>query len=90
MIPTLEMRRIVESSFGPLKCHCTLNPGGTMTVEVSDPATGQVDLLMVGIDTKPLTTSRAIADLVAELRADLKANQEWFGRYDGRGASSKL
>lgn len=89
MIPTIEMRRIVESSFSPLKCHCTLNPGGTMTVEVTDPATGQVDLLMVGIDTKPLNSSRAIAELVAELRADLKANQEWFGRHDGRGMISK-
>ncbi|MBD8472630.1 DUF1652 domain-containing protein [Pseudomonas sp. CFBP 8770] len=87
MIPTTEMRRIVEASFAPLKCHCTLNPGGTMTVEVSDPASGQVDLLMVGVDTQPLSSSRAIAELVAQLRAELKGNQEWFCRHAPRGAT---
>jgi len=81
------MRRIVESSFAPLCCHCTLNPGGTMTVEVSDPASGQVDLLMVGVNTQPLSNSRAIAELVAQLRAELKANQEWFRRNVPRGAA---
>jgi hypothetical protein len=89
MIPNAEMRRIVESSFAPLKCHCTLNPECTMTVEVSDPATGQVDLLMVGVDTRPLSNSRAIAELVAQLRAELKGNQEWFGRHYPRGATKR-
>jgi hypothetical protein len=87
MIPTNEMRRIVESSFAPLCCHCTLNPGGTMTVEVSDPASGEVDLLMVGVNSQPLSNSRAIAELVAQLRAELKANQEWFRRNVPRGAA---
>jgi hypothetical protein len=58
-----------------------------MTVEVSDPASGQVDLLMVGVNTQPLSNSRAIAELVAQLRAELKANQEWFRRNVPRGAA---
>jgi hypothetical protein len=78
MIPTVELRRIIEASFVPLACHCTINPGGNLTVEVSDPQTGQVDLLVVGIPTEPIATSRDISALVAQLRTELKANQEWF------------
>jgi hypothetical protein len=78
MIPTVELRRIIEASFMPMACHCTINPGGNLTVEVTDPATGQVDLLVVGIPTESLTTSRDINELIAQLRAELRANQEWF------------
>lgn len=80
MIPIRELRHIIESSFVPMVCTCDVNPGGTLTVEVSDPTTGQVDLLVVGVPTQDLVSVRAINDLVAELRAELKANQEWFGR----------
>ncbi|WP_213881126.1 DUF1652 domain-containing protein [Pseudomonas sp. dw_358] len=78
MIPTVELRRIIEASFNPMTCHCTINPGGNLTVEVTDPKTGQVDLLVVGIPTESLATVRDINDLLAQLREELKANQEWF------------
>jgi hypothetical protein len=44
---------------------------------------------MVGVDTRPLSNSRAIAELVAQLRAELKGNQEWFGRHYPRGATKR-
>lgn len=78
MIPTVELRRIIEASFAPMTCHCTINPGGNLTVEVTDPKSGQVDLLVVGIPTESLATVRDINDLLAQLREELKANQEWF------------
>ena len=80
MIPIRELRHIIESSFVPMSCECVSNPGGTLTIEVSDPHTGQVDLLVVGVPTQKLVSVRAINDLIAELRAELKANQEWHNR----------
>lgn len=78
MIPIRELRHIIESSFLPMTCTCDVNPGGTLTIEVSDPVSGQVDLLVVGVPTQSLVSVRAINDLIAELRAELKANQDWF------------
>ncbi|WP_025126748.1 DUF1652 domain-containing protein [Pseudomonas sp. PH1b] len=71
MISTLELRRIIETSFLPLQCQCTVGHGG-MTVRICDPASGRVDLLVTGINTRTLTSSRALSELIAELRYDLK------------------
>jgi len=86
MIPITEVRRIIESSFAPLVCSCQVNPGGTLTIEVTDPQSGRTDLLVVGQPLKASVTSREVAQLVAELRAELKANQEWFGRHAQQGS----
>ncbi|MBA5983454.1 DUF1652 domain-containing protein, partial [Pseudomonas sp. MD195_PC81_125] len=48
MISTLELRRIIEESFRPLECQCTLVTGNSLQVRVTDPATGSVDLLVTG------------------------------------------
>lgn len=79
MIPIRELRHIIESSFAPMVCRCDINPDGTLTVEVSDPVTGHADLV-VGVPLRELTTVRALNDLVAGMRANIKANREWFGR----------
>lgn len=78
MIPKHEVLKIIQSSFLPLHCTCMLHDGGTMTIEVTDPANGHIDLLVVGVPIAPLTNIRAISNLVAELRQELQANQEWF------------
>ncbi|BAO63182.1 hypothetical protein PPC_3835 [Pseudomonas protegens Cab57] len=72
MISTLELRRIVETSFLPLHCQCTVGHDGAMTVRICDPASGRVDLLVTGIATLGLTSSRALSELIAELRYDLQ------------------
>jgi predicted aconitase len=81
VIPKHEVLKIIQSSFLPLQCTCTPHEGGTMTIEVTDPAAnGHIDLLVVGVPLAPLTNIRAISNLVAELRQELQANQEWFAR----------
>jgi hypothetical protein len=58
-----------------------------MTIEVTDPAAnGHIDLLVVGVPLAPLTTIRAISTLVAQLRQELQANQDWFARDQRQGA----
>ena len=76
MISTLELRRIIEESFLPLDCQCTLLPTNALQVRVTDPATGRVDLLVTGISTATLVSPRAISELVAELRYDLATNKQ--------------
>lgn len=71
MISTLELRHIIEAGFAPLSCSCTDNADGSLMVKVFDAATGRVDLLVTGIAVKKLTNSRAISNLIAELRAEI-------------------
>ncbi|KPA90658.1 MULTISPECIES: DUF1652 domain-containing protein [Pseudomonas] len=75
MISILELRNIIELGFLPLRCQCTVAPDSSLTVKVFDEPTGRVDLLVTGISSNTLTSARAIANLVAELRAELQSNQ---------------
>ncbi|MFJ4193287.1 DUF1652 domain-containing protein [Pseudomonas sp. NPDC089534] len=71
-LSALELRNIIESSFLPKRCQCTLTPELSMTVKVfGDHQTDQVDLLVSGIDASHLNGCREINDLIAGLRLDL-------------------
>ena len=71
MISILELRHIIECSFLPLSCICTSNPDGSLMIKVFEPSTGHVELLVTGVRTETLTSSRAIAELVVELRGEM-------------------
>lgn len=72
-LSALELRNIVESSFLPKRCQCTLSPDLSMTVKVySDNETDHVDLFVTGIDAHHLNGCREINNLIAELRTDLE------------------
>lgn len=73
-LSNLELRSIIESGFLPRRCNCTIM-ADTMTVEVIDPVTDRVELLASGIKLDRLDTSRAICELISELRADLLNTQ---------------
>ncbi len=70
-LSNLELRSIIESAFLPMRCNCTVIDD-TMAVEVIDPLTERVELLASGIALDRLDTSRALCDLISELRADLE------------------
>jgi hypothetical protein len=72
-LSALELRNIIESSFLPKRCQCTLSPDLSMTVKVyTDRETDQLDLMVTGINAKRLNGCREINDLIAELRSDLE------------------
>ena len=73
MISILELRHIIECGFLPLSCSCTVNPDGSLMIKVFEPALGYVELLVTGVSVQNLTTNRAIANLIGELRAELTA-----------------
>lgn len=71
-ISVLELRHIIESGLLPLRCTCSVSGNGKLSIEVVDPDTGS-NVAMDGIPTVRLGTSRAISDLIAELRAQVLA-----------------
>jgi hypothetical protein len=72
-LSALELRNIVESSFLPKRCQCTLSPDLSMTVKVySDNETDHLDLFVTGIDAHHLNGCREINNLIAGLRNDLE------------------
>ncbi|MFY0727477.1 DUF1652 domain-containing protein [Pseudomonas sp. NFX15] len=68
-LSALELRNIIESSFLPKRCVCTLSPDLSMTVKVfADGQTDQLELLVSGIDASGLNGCREINELIAQLR----------------------
>ncbi|MBV4485073.1 DUF1652 domain-containing protein [Pseudomonas sp. SWRI153] len=71
-LSALELRNIIESSFLPKRCQCTLSPDLSMSVKVfADHRTDQTELYVSGIDASRLNSCREINNLVAGLRSDL-------------------
>ena len=72
----LELRHAIESGLLPFDCRCSAVLPGELLIKVFDPATKQ-NLVVGGVSIVTLSSSRAIANLIAELRAEIKsaANQ---------------
>jgi len=77
MVPVSVLCNIVESGFEPLSCECTESLG-MLRIEVCDPVTGRVELLISGVSTAELTSVRAISDFVGELRTEMKSGRRAF------------
>jgi len=71
-LSSLELRNIIECAFLPLHCTCSCVDGLSFVVQVSDPDTGQVSLLKRDVAPERLASSRAISQLIAELRSELQ------------------
>jgi len=78
MISALELRHIIECGFLPLSCSCTLNVDGSLMIKVIEPSTGSVELLVTGVSTTQLTSSRTIANLIGELRSEMASRKTDF------------
>ena len=64
-LSALELRNIIECSFLPKRCQCTLSPDLSMTIKVfGDHETDQLDLVVTGIDASALTGCREINDSI--------------------------
>jgi hypothetical protein len=78
MISTLELRHIIECGFLPLSCACTVNPDGSLMIKVFEPKSGSIELLVTGVSTVNLMSSRAIVNLIGELRSEMEARKIAF------------
>ncbi len=87
MLSELELRSIIEGSFLPKRCECTKAEDASLTIKVYDDRDrDRVDLEVKGINADKLDSSRAICNLIAGLREDLKQTQSpTQQRVAGRG-----
>lgn len=69
-ISLLELRHVIESGFLPLKCRCTADANGDLTIELVDELTG-TNFVTGGISVAGLQTSRDIANLVGQLKTEI-------------------
>jgi hypothetical protein len=51
------------------------HPGGSLMIKVFDSTTGRADLLFNAVTASELTSSRAIANLIRELRSEMAAHR---------------
>ncbi|KTC62664.1 hypothetical protein AO262_02050 [Pseudomonas fluorescens ABAC62] len=70
-ISLLELRHIIEVGFLPLECRCTSTTANELTIEIMDRATG-ANMIVSGIDATSLGTSRAISELIGQLRTEFE------------------
>jgi hypothetical protein len=75
MIYLVQLRTQLERSFSPLACECALTGDNSLTVKLYHPATGQVDLVVSGLNATTLRTSEAVTALIEELRYELESSR---------------
>lgn len=75
----LELRHIIESGLLPLKCRCTADANGDLTIELMDEYAG-TNLVTGGIPIASLQTSRDIANLIAQLRYEIASSASGLNR----------
>ena len=70
MFSDLELRGLIEGSFLPRRCECIKAQDASLTIKIYDD--DGTDLTVTGIQANKLDSSRAICNLITELREDLK------------------
>ena len=74
MINLAQLRAQLEHGFAPLACECSVDGDHSLTVKLYHPVSGQVDLVVSGLNVTTLKTSEAVAALIEELRYELECN----------------
>jgi len=74
MISLSQLRLSIERSFSPLACECTLTGDHSLTVKLYHPVSGQVDLVVSGLNTTALQSAESVEALIEELRYELQSN----------------
>jgi hypothetical protein len=76
MISALELRHIIESGLLPRSCTCSVNPKGALLIKMVEPSSGAVELFVPGVLAADLTSSRAISNLISELRIEMATRKK--------------
>ncbi|QXI26345.1 DUF1652 domain-containing protein [Pseudomonas vanderleydeniana] len=76
MLSLLALRHVIETAFLPTRCICTVDHSNNLMIQLINAQTQQEELTVTGIDPKDLTSSRAIAELVAQVREELRLRSQ--------------
>ena len=74
MIYLTQLRTQLEQNFSPLACECALTGDNSLTVKLYHPVSGQVDLVVSGLNIANLRTPESVVALIEELRYELETN----------------
>ncbi|VVP81177.1 hypothetical protein PS918_02311 [Pseudomonas fluorescens] len=74
MMHLAQLRTQLERTFSPLACECNVTGDHTLTVKLYHPVSGQVDLVVSGLNLATLQTPESVAALIEELRYELQSN----------------
>ncbi|WP_426118118.1 DUF1652 domain-containing protein [Pseudomonas sp. DSP3-2-2] len=66
-----QVRQLIERSFTPMACECTVSPDGSLMVRIYDRDSGRVDLVVTGIAVDTLKSHDVVLTLIEELRDEL-------------------
>ncbi|KIP97098.1 hypothetical protein BK674_17840 [Pseudomonas moraviensis] len=78
MLAIADICRIVESGFPNYKCDCAPTAQGLLRIEVYEPGSGRVELLLDGVSPEHLVTIRDISNFIGELRTEMNAGRRAF------------
>ena len=71
MMSLQQQRELIEASFVPYICKCTISANGFVSIRVSDPRTEAVLLDLTGISSSQLRSCNSLRDFVESLHRDL-------------------
>ena len=74
MIQVYQLRTQIERTFSPLACECNVSGDHSLTIKLYDPVSGQVDLVVSGLNVARLQSPESVAALLEELRYELQSN----------------
>ncbi|MCW8278748.1 DUF1652 domain-containing protein [Pseudomonas sp. PCH199] len=74
MIYLAQLRTQLERTFSPLACECNVTGDHSLTIKLYHPASGQVDLVVSGLNVATLQSPESVAVLIEELRYELESN----------------
>jgi len=74
MIYLTQLRTQLEQNFSPLACECALTGDNSLSVKLYHPVSGQVDLVVSGLNIANLRTPESVVALIEELRYELETN----------------
>ncbi|WP_065260595.1 DUF1652 domain-containing protein [Pseudomonas bananamidigenes] len=74
MMYLAQLRAQLERSFSPLACECVVDGDHSLTVKLYHRVSGEVDLVISGLNLDALRTPEAVEALIDELRYELESN----------------
>jgi hypothetical protein len=74
-LSTLEIQNIIERSFLPSVCTCSMAADQSLTIRVCDCMTGKVDMVATHVPLWTLDSPHAIASLVADMQHEIEVHK---------------
>jgi len=75
VLSDLEIKHVLETAFLPDRCACSLDPYGSISVQIYDQRSGELLLTVAGISRVEVASSRSIANLVGQIREEIRLRE---------------